>query len=249
MLSLENVTLVAITSVKIKETLSALKYSMRGIRYGDVLFLSHKKPDNLPNSIRFEYVDKIESIDEYNKTILFELSKHIKTEYMLIVQWDGFVVNPKSWQADFLNYDYVGAPWPKNLNFRDEEGNICRVGNGGASLRTKKIMDYPLKENLRLEIKENEDTFLCCKYRERIKKAGFRFAPVDVAVTFSQERTVSEGKGIIPFAFHQWEGCNAQYPRFDKGVAGRLKSFLIKISIKIGVYNEIHSYFRKVSEK
>lgn len=35
----------------------------------------------------------------------------------------------------FLQYDYIGAPWPKHQN-----DNIILVGNGGFSLRTKSIM-------------------------------------------------------------------------------------------------------------
>lgn len=41
---LGQVTLVAITSVKMYETIRALLYSMKEVEYGDVLLLTHKKP-------------------------------------------------------------------------------------------------------------------------------------------------------------------------------------------------------------
>lgn len=40
-----------------------------------------------------------------------ELNKYIETDYVLIVQYDGFILNPKAWMDEFLEYDYIGAPW------------------------------------------------------------------------------------------------------------------------------------------
>ena len=37
---------------------------------------------------------------------------------------------------DYLEFDYIGAPWPKNLALSPN----CRVGNGGLSLRRKSAM-------------------------------------------------------------------------------------------------------------
>jgi hypothetical protein len=43
-----------------------------------------------------------------------------------------------------------------------------------------------------------------------------RIAPLDVAKYYSHEKMIPEVQGIIPFAFHKWEGTNAQYPNFIK---------------------------------
>lgn len=43
-LQLPQVTLVAMTSVNIKETIQAMEYSMRGIDFGDAVLITHKKP-------------------------------------------------------------------------------------------------------------------------------------------------------------------------------------------------------------
>ena len=47
-LQLPQVTLVAMTSVNIKETIQAMEYSMRGIDFGDAVLITHKKPFRLP---------------------------------------------------------------------------------------------------------------------------------------------------------------------------------------------------------
>ena len=52
-LQLPQVTLCAMTSVNIPETIKAIRYSMQGIDFGDVVLITHKKPWNLPKEIRF----------------------------------------------------------------------------------------------------------------------------------------------------------------------------------------------------
>ena len=42
-LKLPQITLVAMTSVNIKETIQAMEYSMRGIDFGDAVLITHKK--------------------------------------------------------------------------------------------------------------------------------------------------------------------------------------------------------------
>jgi hypothetical protein len=53
---------------------------------------------------------------------------------LLIYQEDTFIFNSNI--NDFLDYDYIGAVWP----IESENNNNMNVGNGGFSLRTKKIM-------------------------------------------------------------------------------------------------------------
>jgi hypothetical protein len=42
---------------------------------------------------------------------IYNLTRHIDTDYCLLVQPDGFVINPDKWDDDWYNYDYIGAPW------------------------------------------------------------------------------------------------------------------------------------------
>ena len=139
MITLNNVTLVSVTSVNLERTIKALRYSMSDIKFNTV---------KLFTDVDVECPDidvvKIETLDyiNYSRFIVYELYKHINTDYVLIIQEDGFVINNDKWQDVFLNYDYIGAPFPippitDNISYRDPFGNLCRVGNGGFSLSSK----------------------------------------------------------------------------------------------------------------
>ena len=115
-LNLSNVTLAAMTSVDIYETIRALEYSMRGINFGDVVLITHRRPLTLPRTIRYSHTTKLNDIDKFNYKMVYELGKHIHTDYVLLVHADGFVVHPESWREEFLAYDYIGSPWPLPKN-------------------------------------------------------------------------------------------------------------------------------------
>ena len=221
-LSLPNVTLAAMTSVNLYETIRAMEYSMRGIDFGDVVLITHRKPLTLPKGIRYSHTSKLNDIDKFNYKMVYELGEHIHTEFALIVHADGFVVHPESWRAEFLAYDYIGSPWPLPQNdyaYRDSRGEIVRVGNS-VSIRSKRLLDLPAQAGLKAEkLAEddnyNEDTFLCCKYKNVIEEAGMRFAPIEVAKYFGHEHMIPEIMDVeAPFLFHKWRGRNAQYPQF-----------------------------------
>lgn len=221
-IKLDNVTLVAMTSVNIVETIKAMKYSMRGIDFGEVILITHRKPWFLPKSITYKYTSRLTDIDCFNYKMAYELGDYIETNYALIVHADGFVVNPQMWREEFLDYDYIGSPWPlpkpgTKHCYHDIHGNICRVGNS-VSIRSKRLMDFPKKANLEWKRDEdgfyNEDIFICCTNRHLFEAQGMRWAPLDVAKYFAHEHPIPEVQGITPFAFHKWWGKNEQYPVF-----------------------------------
>jgi len=205
MIDLSNVTLVSVASVRVDKTIKALKYSSKDIIFGDIKLITHESV--IEPGITVINVDKMD-YEQYNKFIVFELYKHIDTDYALIIQDDGFVVNANEWKPEFLNYDYIGAPWPlpyDDFSYRDAFNNLIRVGNGGFSLRSKKILS--LADKLKLEWKSyfgyyNEDGFFTCHNRHIYEQNGCVFAPLDVAKYFSHEIQIPETEGIIPFGFH-----------------------------------------------
>lgn len=219
MLKLKNITLIALTSVKIEKTIKALLYSSKDIEFGDIKLVSDIKPNNLPLKIKHEYCDKMSNINEWNYAAIYKLGQHIDTEFAILIHDDGFIVNANAWKPEFLDYDYIGAPWPlpvDNFSFRDINGEIIRVGNS-VSLRSKKLIDLPV--NLNLEWKPfhgyyNEDGFICVNYRHTYKEHGIKFADIDIAKYFSHETMIPEIEGIKPFAFHRYFGSNNNYPRF-----------------------------------
>jgi hypothetical protein len=219
-IKLPQVTLCAMTSVNVYETVQAMKYSMREIEFGDAVLITDKKPFYLPKNIRFSYTSKLDSIDKFNYKMVYELKDHINTDFCMVVHADGFVIHPENWSDEFLKYDYIGSPWPLPKNdyaYRDSKGEICRVGNS-VSLRSKRLLEYPAAQNLKWEKVYdgfyNEDIFLCCYHKNDMEAHGMKWAPIEVAVKFGREHPLTENKGIEPFAFHKWWGENADYPRF-----------------------------------
>ena len=111
-LQLPQVTLIAVTSVKIYETIRALTYSMQGIDFGEVVLVTHKKPFGLPKGITYKHTDRLTDIDRFNYLIAYELGSYVNTDYVILVHYDGFIVHPEMWRKEFLDYDYIGSPWP-----------------------------------------------------------------------------------------------------------------------------------------
>jgi hypothetical protein len=79
---------------------------------------------NFDNLTQNDYSLFLSTIEFWN---LFTSNK------ILIYQEDSFIF--KSNIEEFMEWDYIGAPWPKNTN----DTPNC-VGNGGISLRTKQTM-------------------------------------------------------------------------------------------------------------
>ena len=66
-----------------------------------------------------------------------ELYKYIPTETFLVFQTDSIILKENKHKIrDFMQYDYVGAPWPKHMGILGK----MEVGNGGLSLRKKSKM-------------------------------------------------------------------------------------------------------------
>lgn len=190
-LALPQVMLCAVTGVAQGETIAALRECLRHIAFGDAALLSHDQPAALQTEeFRWVGIEKISSREEYSHFICSQLSRHCTRSHMLLIQWDGFVIDAARWDDEFLNFDYIGAPWPQ---FAD--GNT--VGNGGFSLRSKRLLDIVAS---RFAPSHPEDVFICRHWRERLEAHhGIRFAPHTLAERFSRERHLG---GEPTFGFH-----------------------------------------------
>ncbi len=234
-LQLPEVTLVAMTSVKIQETIQAMLYSMREIEYGDVVLITHEKPAGLPDCIRYAYIEQLKCIDDFNYDILYRLHRYIQTKFCLLVHYDGYVVNPKSWKKEFLDYDYIGSPWEKREELKNDRGEYYRVGNS-VSIRSKRLLEFPEKYGISWEDwkgSRNEDTFLCVYFRKMLEEQGMRIAPFELALYFGRETTLPENKAIDPFIFHKGGYLNHIYPNFEAKGSGRIPDFLRKLKWNI----------------
>lgn len=134
--------------------------------------------------------EHLHSLQDYCRFMLKDLIKHnIKTSHVLVAQWDGYVMNDKAWRDDWLRFDYIGAPW-----------NDGKVGNGGFSLRSKKLLEA-LQDSRFSEPFMPEDQQICKAWRKILEKEyGIKFATPEVARQFSVENDVYAGQ----FGFHSY---------------------------------------------
>jgi|SRR3990167_6096803 len=206
MLKLPQVTLCTIgDKIFAESNQRALDYSTKEIEFGAVKNIIHP----------------CGSIESWNYAVVFELGKYINTKYALLVHPDGYVVHPESWKNEFLDYDFIGAPWPSpqdDYSYRTPDREIMRVGNS-VSIRSKKLLDLPKTLNLRWKSyhgNTNEDGFITCHNRRILQHRGCRFAPLEVAKWFSRELDIPENVDVDkPFAFHRTLGRNAMYENFE----------------------------------
>lgn len=221
MLDLSRVTCFAIDNTdRVEETIQALHTCKNVANFGEVKLVTlpqyvEKYQDEegitLENQVR-----PLTNIDEYNYYILYHLYKHINTDYVLLIQDHAFIINPDAWRNDFFDYDYIGAPWPhRERAYITPYGEHQRVGNGGFSFRSKKLLEVPLKQWIPFKVAEmsdfyqmfggnntNEDGNITVHNKHLYEKQGCKIAPIEVAKFFSYESPVPENSGIIPFGFH-----------------------------------------------
>ena len=153
-----------------------------------------------------EYEHKVEimplkSLVAYSIWCLTEMYRHFDTDMVMIVQRDGWIINPQSWNPDWLQYDYIA---PLFVQHDD-------VGSGGFSMRSKRIMEAAAKRyrpwdgtdedahTLQKKVGSYEDGVLSLQ----MKYDGFKYAPLDEGAKFAAggNRNVAYYHPY-PFGFH-----------------------------------------------
>ena len=215
------------------DSLTALRVSYEKFHFDKVVCAVHALTDNIIEKLFSFCPDAevheigVQTAKEYNKWMVHELNDVIDTEYTLVVQGDGFILNEDKWHPTFLNYDYIGSLWGKDVNER--------VGNGGFSLRSKKFLEASakLESNPTTWNAMGEDEFLCRNNAfVMVDKHGIKYAPVETAAIFGVENTNVEEHGHIDlnvpesydtFGFH---GSVHQHP----AVLSKYKNYVSSLS-------------------
>ena len=190
-LKLPYVTLLAATSVNIDQTQIALKISSHNIQFAAVKLLCSATPTKKYPDIEYITISPMNFLG-YSRLIIEDLHRYFNTPHCLIVQSDSFVVNSNLWKEEFLEFDYIGAPWSNKIQLNPNlvlhlEKNT--VGNGGFSLRSHKLAEASAKINfnsLKFPLK-SEDIIICHYLYKEMLNNGIRFAPPELAAQFSME--------------------------------------------------------------
>ncbi len=182
MLHLPNVTLVIAETRAHALAARTINDLVSRVKFGDILIYSDKLID-VPGACSIavkDWSDKFLSGHFYYT----QAAEPIKTSHALLMEWDAGLNKPEVWTDDFLQYDFIGAPWPGRGHSRVRNGQ--NVGNGGFMLLSKQMIDYLYRTRSRFKIAT--DYHLACEYRTEIEREGnFKWAKDDVAVKFSFE--------------------------------------------------------------
>lgn len=190
MRELPNVTMVCIDTVNYGEAVSAIQKSLKEINPARTIFFTDI--DMVIPDVEIIRIPHIYKKKDYSDWMMKELGKQeIHTSHILVIQHDGYILDGEMWTDEFLNYDYIGAPWLESDGFN--------VGNGGCSLRSFKLHMALAHDDLIMGI-QPEDVGICRIYRDYLEqKEGFKWAPDTLAHRFSYELHEPKDK---TFGFH-----------------------------------------------
>lgn len=137
----------------------------------------------------------------YNIFVNRIVPTHLHSDFAMSVHEDGFPLEVSLWRPEFLEYDYIGAPWDDGM-----------VGNGGFNIESRRLMDLkcamPVAGD---EFCLPSDRLVCTARRSYFEERGVRFAPQSLALAFSTEQV---GGDQPSFGFH---GRNVSAEKYRRG--------------------------------
>jgi hypothetical protein len=193
-LRLPSVTLVVQETRLHKLAAMAAESCIAAVDFGDVLVASN-------DFTEFDFPARFHRVEDWPDKLGTQLFAYnetcyplVQTSHKLVIEWDSWVVRPEAWTDEFLEYDFVGAPWGY------DEHN---VGNGGFSLRSTALTQC-LRDNKDLFPfdSSNADDTLCRLHRPKLERLGFKWAPDELARRFSFERYARPEIVANAFGFH-----------------------------------------------
>lgn len=211
-LNLKNVTLYGADTVDLDRQLKAFAICESYADFAAKKILTTTKENYTTDSgIEIIFTDLIHSKRDYNEFNLKHLNDYIDTDFVMVAEYDGFILNPDAWTDEFLGYDYIGAPLLVD--------GVQQVGNGGFSIRSKKLLELVQSdESIQLGNKtdhkyaENEDWVISVVKREYLESKGIRFAPAELGHRFSLEKNREYGNvwnGQLGFHGLRWTDISA----------------------------------------
>ena len=180
------------------------------------------------------------SVNGYNKLLLSKIfyQRFVQYKYILICQLDAFIFTNDLQKWINKGYDYLGAPWTKEQEFKflkiTRSGRIgfvlkttaylmkmlfgkkdYRIGNGGLSLRNvkKSISVLEVLSAYAKKWKENEDVFWAVLVPQALY--FFKIPNMEDALGFAFETEPRElynlNNNHLPFGCHAYEKYSPEF--------------------------------------
>lgn len=191
MLKLDKITMICADCHNHGLAISALKKSLEQIIPVRTIFFTDRSFE-LPG-IETIIIEPLRSTKDYSRFIIKELYKYITTEFILIIQGDGYVLDKNQWDERFLEYDVIGAAWPYDHD--------RRIGNAGFAIRSQRLQKILGEDNF-IDVVHPEDQSVSIIYKFYLEeKYGIKYAPEELASKFSYELLEAQQP---TFGFHQY---------------------------------------------
>jgi hypothetical protein len=197
-LQLPTTTLVCVDCLDSKRAIRVLEHCKSMVDFADVKLLS-SIPSDYEHRVR---IMPLNSLIAYSIFMLTRFHEYIDTPNVLIVQRDGWILNPESFDPNWLDLDFIGPIYMQN----------DRVGSGGFSLRSKRIMQEVSKtmpawdgtqrsaEMIQKNLPMYEDGQLSLTEFSK----GFKIASLEQAADFAQGGNRNpQYFRTKPFGFHR----------------------------------------------
>ena len=249
MLHLPDVSLVVIDTAYKKLTEMAVADTLARVSFDDILVFSDRPLDVPAKTISCQ----IASNQEAERFMWYGVYPHLRTKLALYIQWDGWVTSPELWQEDFRQFDWIGARWPWHPPGK-------QVGNGGFSLRSRKLLEILSKEQIKFPYEPvegqtvcYEDQLVCLHYRDQLaSEYGIRFADETTASMFSTEHDGNPST----FGFHgiwNWldrlsvEECSKRLDQFTEADLTKesMYLFVTKVYSRPELFPVLQQLFRR----
>ena len=202
MKSLNTITLAIIDCVEPAKAAKVLSHCATIFPVERSILCTHEMLRNSSSNIEIQIIDKLTSVDAYSEFILRRLHLYISTSHCLLIQTDGFIINPSQWNDAFFDYDFIGAPltdfpvwhsflpdWYISLLQSNLFGENRWPMNGGFSLRSKKLLELTATcphESTGLA----EDNYINVIHRTWFEEHGATFPSRVLAFSFSHENPI-----------------------------------------------------------
>lgn len=185
---LPDVTLCCIDCLRPDLALRALRLSRAQCDFAETLLLTDAPLR--ADGIEVRPIPRIATAEDYSDFVLKRLLAHLRTPFVLLVQWDGYVLDGARWEEGFRAFDYIGAPWPWQTDG-------MQVGNGGFSLRSRRLLAMLAEPGFVPD--HPEDDMICREWRQELEHRGIAFADPQTARRFAVERDQDPAPS---FGFH-----------------------------------------------
>lgn len=190
-LSLASVTLVAIDTFNPQRTASAMKKMAQSVEFKESVLVTCPEKAFDDRSVKVLPVIPTDARIERERFLITRITEAFSTSHCLHVEWDSGIRNVAAWDNAWLQYDFIGAPWPSGMTvkgFPRITENTC-VGNTGFCLISKRFADALAKISNPSEYQVNKacDIYIAVVLRPALERLGLKFAPRSVAEKFSCE--------------------------------------------------------------